>query len=188
LVYVQEKWEVKIKNLPRSNYEIRAAKVKLIDDKRQYMGIFELPLALRIAREKGFDLVEVAPEANPPVCRLMNFGRYVYEKKRQERESKKHQHRTQVREMRMSLKISDHDYQVKLNKIKEFIDDGDLVKVRLRLRGRELLHSDLGMKVIEKLVTDLDPIAKVETPPKQDDNIISVSFIPQKRRSGNEQA
>jgi translation initiation factor IF-3 len=88
----------------------------------------------------------------------------------------------------MSLKISDHDYQVKLNKIKEFIDDGDLVKVRLRLRGRELLHSDLGMKVIEKLVTDLDPIAKVETPPKQDDNIISVSFIPQKRRSGNEQA
>ncbi|MEO0142626.1 MAG: translation initiation factor IF-3 [candidate division WOR-3 bacterium] len=175
--------EEKIKNLPRVNNEINAEKVKLIDEKKQYMGIYELAIALRIARERGYDLVEVAPDAQPPVCRLMNFGRYVYEKKRQERESRKHQHRTIVREMRMSMKISEHDYQVKLNKIKEFLELGDKVKVKLRLRGRELLHADLGMKRIEKLIKDLEEIAVLESPPKQEESTIQVNFIPQKRRT-----
>jgi len=182
---VNQNKEAKIKNLPRVNNEINVPKVKLIDEKKQYMGIFDLAIALRIARERGYDLVEVAPDADPPVCRLMNFGRYLYEKKRQERESKKHQHKTIVREMRMSMKISEHDYQVKLDKIKDFLNKGDRVKVKLRLRGRELLHADFGMKRIEKLIQDLEGLATLEAPPKQEEHTIMVCFIPPKRRTGN---
>lgn len=158
----------------------------MVDENRQYLGIFEINIALRIARERGVDLVEVAPDAHPPVCRLMNFGRYVYEKKRQERASKKHQHQTQIREMRLSMKISEHDYQVKMNKIKEFLEKGNRVKIKLRLRGRELLHAHLGMKLVERVKNDLQEIAKEEAPPKQEEQIISVTLIPQKRRTGNE--
>ncbi|MEO0184280.1 MAG: translation initiation factor IF-3 [candidate division WOR-3 bacterium] len=179
--------EVKIKNLPRVNTEIRTEKVKLVDENRQYMGIFDTSIALRIARERGLDLVEVSPEAQPPVCRLMNFGRYVYEKKRQERESRKHQHQTQVREMRMSMKISDHDYQVKMNKIKEFLEKGDRVKVKLRLRGRELIHAHLGMNLVERVIKDLESIAKEEAPPKQEEQIISVTLIPQRVKKESKQ-
>lgn len=157
-----------------------------MDENRQYMGIFDTAIALRIARERGLDLVEVAPDAQPPVCRLMNFDRYVYEKKRQERESRKHQHQTQIREMRLSIKISEHDYQVKMNKIKEFLEKGDRVKIKLRLRGRELLHAHLGMNLVERVINDLQAIAKEEAPPKQEEQIISVTLIPQKRRTGNE--
>ncbi|MGB9720066.1 MAG: translation initiation factor IF-3 [bacterium] len=178
---------MKIKNLPRVNTEIRTEKVKLVDENRQYMGIFDTSIALRIARERGLDLVEVAPDAQPPVCRLMNFGRYVYEKKRQERESRKHQHQTQVREMRMSMKISDHDYQVKMNKIKEFLERGDRVKVKLRLRGRELIHAHLGMNLVERVINDLQAMAKEEAPPKQEEQTISVTLIPQRTRKENKE-
>lgn len=158
----------------------------MVDENRQYMGIFDIVIALRIARERGIDLVEVAPDANPPVCRLMNFGRYVYEKKRQDRASRKHQHQTQIREIRLSMKISEHDYQVKRNKIKELLEKGDRVKIKLRLRGRELLHAHLGMKLIERVINDLQEIAKEEVPPKQEEQTIFVTLIPQKRRTGNE--
>ncbi len=173
---------MRIKNLPKVNYEIRAPRVKLIDENRHLLGEFDIRDAVRFAREKGFDLVEVSSDTIPPICRMMDFGRYVYEKKRQERESRKHQHRPSVREMRLSLKISDHDYQVKLNKTKEFLNDGDRVKVKLRLRGREMLHASLGMKVMERMVSDVDEIAKPEAPPKQEENTIFVTLLPQKRK------
>lgn len=162
------------------NYEIRAPKIRLIDENRKLLGVYEVRMAIGLASERGLDLVEVNPESSPPICRLMNFGRYVYEKKRQEREQRKHQHRATVREMRMSLKISDHDYGVKLNKIKEFLTEGDRVKVKLRLKGREMLHANLGMKIMDKLVNDLQEIAKVESPPKQEEQTIIAAFIPQR--------
>ena len=170
-----------IKNLPFVNYKIRAPRVKLIDENRQVLCEFDIQGAMRIARERGLDLVEVGPDSHPPICRLMNFGRYVYEKKRQERESRKHQHQASVREMRLSLKISEHDYQVKLTKIKEFLTDGDRVKIKLRLRGRELLHADLGMKVVERTINDLEELGKPESPAKQEEQTIYVTLIPQKR-------
>ncbi len=173
---------MKIKHLPRVNYRIKARRVKLIGEDGSVLGEFHIKEAMRLARERGFDLVEVAPNAKPPVCKLLDFGRYVYEKKRQERESRKHQHRTVVREMRISLKISEHDYQVKLAKIKEFLMDGDRVKVTLRLRGREIVHSNLGMKVLEKAITDLEGLGKIENPPKKENNTIYVTFLPDKKR------
>jgi translation initiation factor IF-3 len=173
---------VTIKQLPRVNYQIREKTVKLIDEKGNMIGECHIGEARRLARERKLDLVEVAPNARPPVVKLMNFGRYLYEKKRQERESRKHQHRTEVREMRMTLKISEHDYQVKLAKIKEFLMDGDRVKVRLRLRGRENLHADLALKIFDRLIVDLKDIAKEESEPKREDSIIHITFLPEKKK------
>lgn len=173
---------MKIKQLPRVNYQIREKSVKLIDEKGNMIGEYNIADARRMAREQKLDLVEVAPNARPPVVKLMNFGRYLYEKKRQERESRKHQHRTVVREMRISLKISEHDYQVKLSKIKEFLMDGDRVKVRLRLRGREHLHADLAMKNFDRMIVDLKGIGKEESRPKQEESIIQVAFLPEKKK------
>jgi translation initiation factor IF-3 len=173
---------VKIKQLPRINYQIREKIIKLIDEQGNMIGEYHIGEARRLARERKLDLVEVAPNARPPVVKLMNFGRYLYEKKRQERESRKHQHRTEVREMRMTLKISEHDYQVKLAKIKEFLTDGDRVKVRLRLRGRENLHADLAMKIFDRLIVDLEDIAKPESGPKQEESIIHIAFLPEKKK------
>ena len=136
---------------------------------------------MKIARETGYDLVEVAPNARPPVCKLLDYGKYIYEKKRQEREARKHQHRMNARGMRFSLRISEHDYQVKLNKIKEFLEDGDRVKVALRLRGRELLHADLGMKVLDRLIADLQGLGKVEKPTVREMNMLFVTLIPDKK-------
>ena len=145
------------------------------------LGIFHIKEAMHIARENKLDLVEVAPNAQPPVCKLLDFGKYVYEKKRQERASRKHQHRSTGRGMRMSLRISEHDYQIKLAKMKEFLTDGDRVKVTLRLKGREMLHADLGMKVLERVITDLEELSKVEKPPTREHNILSVTLLPEKK-------
>jgi translation initiation factor IF-3 len=174
--------EVTIKHLPRVNRQIRAQRVKLIDKNGQVLGEFHIREAMNMARNDKLDLVEVAPNARPPVCKLLDFGKYVYEKKRQERLARKHQHKTSARGMRFSLKISEHDYQVKLTKVKEFLTDGDRVKVTLRLRGREMVHADMGMKVIERVITDLAELGKMEKPPMRERNIIFVTILPDKRR------
>lgn len=168
--------------MPKVNREIRAQKVKIVDEDGTMLGEFHIKEAMRMARTKELDLVEVAPNAKPPVCRLMDFGRYVYEKKRQERESRKHQHRTTARGMRFSLKISEHDYQVKLTKVKEFLTDGDRVKISLRLRGREMLHADMALKMLQKMQIDLEGLGKPEAEPKRENNIYLVTYLPEKKR------
>lgn len=156
--------------------------MKVIDETGQLRGIFHIREAMRMAREKKLDLVEVAPNAQPPVCKIMDFGKYIYEKKRQERAARKHQHRTTGREMRMSLKISEHDYQIKLNKVKEFLMDGDRVKVKLRLRGREMLHADMGFGILKRVAVDLEGLGKMEGQITREANIIYVTFLPEKKR------
>ncbi len=146
------------------------------------LGEFHIKEAMRMARTKELDLVEVAPKAKPPVCRLMDFGRYLYEKKRQERESRKHQHRTTARGMRFSMKISEHDYQVKLAKVKEFLLDGDRVKISLRLRGREVVHADMALKMFQRMQVDLEGMGKMEGAPKEEHHIYQVTFLPDKKR------
>jgi translation initiation factor IF-3 len=173
---------VQIKHLPKANHQIRAQRVKIISKDGKVLGEFNIREAMRMARAEKLDLVEVAPNARPPVCKIMNFGKYVYEKKRQERAARKHHHRTTGREIRMSLKISEHDYQVKLSKVKEFLTDGDRVKVTLRLRGREMLHADLGFKVLERVATDLEGLGKKENPTTKEHNIVHVTFLPEKKR------
>jgi translation initiation factor IF-3 len=173
---------VTIKHLPKVNRQITAQRVKIVNEDGTMLGEFHIKEAMRMARKKELDLVEVAPNAKPPVCRLMDFGRYLYEKKRQERESRKHQHRTTARGMRFSLKISEHDYQVKLNKVKEFLLDGDRVKISLRLRGREVLHADMALKMLQRMQVDLEGLGKMEGEPKEEHHIYQVTFISDKKR------
>ncbi|MGB7054071.1 MAG: translation initiation factor IF-3 [bacterium] len=168
--------------MPKVNRQITAQRVKIVNDDGTMLGEFHIREAMRMAREKELDLVEVAPKARPPVCRLMDFGRYLYEKKRQERESRKHQHRTTARGMRFSLKISEHDYQVKLAKVKEFLVDGDRVKVSLRLRGREVVHADMALKMFQRMQVDLEELGKMEGTPKVEHHIYQVNFVPEKKR------
>jgi translation initiation factor IF-3 len=145
------------------------------------IGIMPTKEALRIARTQGLDLIEISPNAEPPVCGIMNLGKYLYELKTKDREMKKKQHATGVREIRFRMKISENDYQVKLNKIKEFLSKRDRVRVSLMLRGREILHKDLGMAVIRRVITDLSNCAITEGPPKafgEGRLTIQVMFIP----------
>lgn len=119
-----------------------------------------------MASRQNLDLVMLAPNADPPVCGIMDFGRYLYEQKVKLKESKKKQHTTEVRDIRMKMKIDTHDYQVKLRKIREFLANRDRIRVTLIMRGREVVHADLGFKLLERLRNDLEDVAKVEGEPK----------------------
>jgi translation initiation factor IF-3 len=145
------------------------------------IGILPTREAVLLASRQGLDLVEVSPNADPPVCLITDYGKYIYELKCREKESKKKQHSAAVREMRLRMKIGKHDYLVKLGKIKEFLCERDRVRVTLILRGREVLHRDLGMKLIEQLTNDLSGVAAVEGAPKtigEKHQLVQVMFMP----------
>ena len=130
----------------RVNKQIKAKEVRLIDENGKQIGIVPLQEALRIASEKGLDLVEVAPQANPPVCKILDYGKFLYELKKKEKEARKKQreHAIDVKDMMLSVRIDEHDLKVKLKHMREFLMDGDKVRVRIRFRGREHLHPELG--------------------------------------------
>jgi translation initiation factor IF-3 len=132
----------------------------------EQIGVVSVEEGLAMAREQGFDLVEVAPKATPPVCRIMDYGKYKYEQSKRAKEAKKHQHIILVKEMKFRPKTEDHDYQFKLKHIKKFLADGNKVKVTVRFRGREMAHTDLGRKMLERLVHDTEEMASVEQQPK----------------------
>ncbi len=119
-----------------------------------------------MAQEEGYDLVEVAPKATPPVCRIMDYGKYKYEQSKRAKEARKHQHTIQVKEMKFGPKTEDHDYQFKLKHVKKFLADGNKAKITVRFRGREMAHTDLGRKMLERLIHDTEDIASVEQQPK----------------------
>lgn len=148
----------------RVNEKICASKLRLIGDKGEQLGIFPRDLALKKAAEEDLDLVEVAPQAQPPVCRIMDFSKYRYEQEKKERESKKHQKQTQLKEIRISPRIDKHDYEVKLKHIKEFLDKRHKVRIRMFFRGREIAHKEVGQRVIDQLIKDIEKIGKIERP------------------------
>ena len=137
-----------------------------------------LDQALQSARQSGVDLVEVAPNADPPVCRLLDYGklRYLYSKK--ERESKKAQKNTELREVRFRPNIGEHDLEAKLRKVKEFIDDGSKVKLTVRFRGREAVHQQLGLSLLKKVADDLKEEVRLEKPPAMEGRALSMILIP----------
>ncbi len=130
------------------------------------IGVMPIKEALRLARMQGMDLVEVAPNADPPVCRIMDYGRFLYEEKVKRQEAKRRQHQVETHQIRLSLNINEHDYNVKLKKIKEFLKEKDRVKVVIMLRGREILHKERGLELIEKLKSDLEEVGMLESSPK----------------------
>ncbi|HBT47202.1 MAG TPA: translation initiation factor IF-3 [Peptococcaceae bacterium] len=150
----------------RVNGEIRAREVRLVGTNGQQLGIMPLREALRIAHEQGLDLVEVAPQARPPVCRIMDYGKYKYEQSKREREARKKQRIIDVKEVKLRPGIEEHDFQVKARNALRFLEDGDKVKVTIMFRGREISHPELGEKLCWRLADQVSELASVERPPK----------------------
>jgi len=150
------------KETMRINEEIRAKEVRLTSAANEPLGIVQLKDALRMAVEQNLDLVEVAPTAKPPVCRIMDFGKFKYEQQKREKEVKKKQKIVTVKEVKLRPNIEDHDFEVKFKNAQRFLEDGDKVKVTIMFRGRELSHPELGRKVLDKMALQIKDIANIE--------------------------
>jgi translation initiation factor IF-3 len=151
---------------PKINDAIRAREVRLIDETGQNVGVVGKADALARAEQAGLDLVEVSPDAEPPVCKILDFGKYKYQEQKKAAEARKHQKIVEIKEIKMRPGIDDHDYDVKMRAIRRFFEEGDKVKITLRFRGREMAHQHLGMDVLKRVKTDTEPIAKVESEPR----------------------
>jgi translation initiation factor IF-3 len=154
--------------------------VRVIDDEGKQLGIMAPYEALRIARERSLDLVEVSPTAQPPVCRIMDFGKYLYEQEKKERAAKKHQHVITVKEVKFRINVDEHDYETKKKHVLRFLEDGDKVKATIFFRGREMTRQGLGRGILERLITELGDKALVEFRPRQEGNTMHVILAPPK--------
>ena len=167
----------------RVNEEIRGREVRVVTSEGEQLGIMLVRDALRLAQERDLDLVEVAPTAKPPVCRIMDYGKFRYEQSKKEREARKHQKTTDVKEVRMTPKIEDHDFQVKLKAASKFLKDGDKVKAQVRFRGREIVHADLGRKILTRLATELQDIAAVERDSRLEGRSMVMILVPKQEKA-----
>jgi len=158
----------------RVNERIRISQVRVIGPDGAQLGVMSPPDALRIAREHGLDLVEVAPQTAPPVCRIMDFNKFRYEEQRREREAKRKHHVAKLKEVKFKPRIEEHDYQVKLARIRKFLLRGDQVKLTMVYRGRELAHTELGRRILDRLVEDLKAISRVERMPALDGRFMTM--------------
>ena len=152
----------------RRNDQIRVREVRLIGENSEQLGIVERNEALNMAREAGLDLVEVAATADPPVCRIMDYGKYKYETQKKKQEAKKKQTVIEIKEIKLRPGIDKHDYDVKMKAMHGFFEEGDKVKVTLRFRGREMVHSELGLQVLNRVRGEMDPLTKIESMPRME--------------------
>ena len=154
------------KDGPRINEEIRAHEVQLIDNSGANHGTVETQTAMEMAVAAGLALVEIAPNSTPPVCKILDFGKYKYQAQKKAAEARKKQKVVEIKEIKLRPMIDDHDYDVKMRSMKRFFGEGDKVKVTLRFRGREMAHQELGVKLLDRVKEDTGPIAKVESEPR----------------------
>ena len=160
------------------NEGIRISQIRLIGEEGQQLGVVAPQQGLKLAREAGLDLVEVAPEAEPPVCRIMDYTKYRYDQARKNREAKKKQRVVHLKEIRIKPNIEEHDYQVKLRHAREFLEKKDKVKVVLRFRGREITHKELGSRLLERLIEDVKDMAETEKPPVSEGRSVTMVLVP----------
>ncbi len=153
----------------------------LIGANGEQLGVKPLPEALTAAREEDLDLVEVAPNANPPVCRIMNYGRYKYEQEQRRKESRKKATNVVVKEMKFRPKIDEHDYVTKMKHVERFLAEGSKVKLTIMFRGREVFHPELGLRILERVAEQVSEIAMVESAPRQDGRNMTMVLHPTKR-------
>lgn len=165
----------------RRNEEITAREVRLVGEDGEQLGIVRLDDALAKAAEQGLDLVEVAPQAKPPVCKLMDYGKHLFQKNKSQQAAKKKQKQIQVKEIKFRPNTEQGDYDTKLRRLVEFIEDGDKIKVTLRFRGREMAHQELGLKVLERVKNDLDELAQLEQMPKMEGRQMVMVMAPRKK-------
>ncbi len=167
-----------VKETTNINERIRAREVRLIDEDGGQLGVMSTYDAIRIARERDLDLVEVSPKAVPPVCKIMDYGKFKYQVAKKAAEAKKKQTVIQVKEMKLGLKIEEHDLQFKMKHIREFLEDGDKVKIIIMFRGREILHREKGEQLAAKVIDALKDIGDMEQRPKFDGRNIIIIFAP----------
>ncbi|HRD33843.1 MAG TPA: translation initiation factor IF-3 [Rhodocyclaceae bacterium] len=164
----------------RVNEEITAPEVRLVGDDGEQLGIVSLNAALNIADEAGLDLVEIAPMAVPPVCKVMDFGKFKYQEQKRAHEARLKQKQVQVKEVKLRPGTDENDYQIKLRNLKRFLGEGDKAKVTLRFRGREMAHQEIGMRQLERIKLDLEEIALVEQMPKMEGRQMIMVIAPKK--------
>ncbi len=162
----------------RINNRIRASQVRLIDEGGRQKGVVALAQALTAAQEAELDLVEVAPNVKPPVCKIMDYSKYKYEQEKKEREAKKKQHIVHLKEIKMSSKIEEHDYQTKLGHLHRFLERKDRAKVTMFFRGREMAHIDIGRSIFDRLVKDLADVGVPEEEVKREGKLLILKFVP----------
>jgi translation initiation factor IF-3 len=167
-------------DLPQINERIRFPKIRVIDTNGDQLGILTPQEAREIAEEKDLDLVLVSDKADPPVCRVMDYGKYKFEQEKKVREAKKKQHNAELKEVKMRYKIEEHDYQVRLNQAKRFLKAGDKVKATIMFRGREIQHIDLAETLLNRMSNDLEEIADIQQYPKKEGRMMMMLLSPKK--------
>ena len=164
---------------PRTNEKITASEVRVISSTGAQLGIISIREALNYAEDEGYDLVEVSPDAKPPVCKIIDYGKLKYKEQKSKKEAKKKQKTIEVKEIKMRPGIDTHDYLVKIKALNKFISEGNKVKVSMRFRGREMEHKNLGFDLLKKLTEEVSEYAKVEVPPKSEGKQIMMILVPQ---------
>jgi translation initiation factor IF-3 len=159
---------------------IRNPEIRVIDEEKKQLGVMSASDALAIARQRRLDLVEIAPTANPPVCRIMDYGKFLYELHKQEHEAKKHQKTIQIKEIKFRPKISVHDYDFKMKHVKRFLDEGDKVKITIMLRGREKSRPEMGVQILDRVLQDVQGLGKQDGDMRKQDWAVSALLIPAK--------
>ncbi|MBU0928679.1 MAG: translation initiation factor IF-3 [Spirochaetes bacterium] len=165
------------KNL-RTNDQIRVREVRLIDDAGEQKGVLPTAEALRMAKELGLDLVEIAPQSNPPVCKILDYGKFKFEQEKKLKDNRKHQKIVKIKEVRMQPKIDDHDLDFKSKHVRGFLLEGNKVKVTIRFRGRELAHTEIGEDVLKSVLTKIEGLYVMESPPRMEGRFMSMMLIP----------
>ncbi|MFL5252848.1 MAG: translation initiation factor IF-3 [Rhodopila sp.] len=163
---------------PRVNEEIRIPQVRLIDQDGEMQGVMTAREAMQRAFAVGLDLVEISPNADPPVCKILDFGKFKYEQQKKKNEAKKKQKVIEIKEIKVRPNIDENDYQVKMRAMKSFIEEGDKVKVTLRFRGREMAHQDIGVRVLERIRAEMDATSKVEQMPRMENRQMVMVLSP----------
>jgi translation initiation factor IF-3 len=181
LLFVQEESSIATPKRVRRNEEIDAPEVRVIDASGEQAGVMSLDAALEIARNDGLDLVEVSPTAEPPVCRVMDFGKYLFELNKKAQSARRKQKQVHVKEIKFRPGTDEGDYQVKLRKLREFLEVGDKTKVTLRFRGREMAHQELGAQLLARVREDLDEYSVVEQMPQMEGRQMIMVLAPKKK-------
>jgi translation initiation factor IF-3 len=165
---------------PRTNRRIRAREVMVVDETGKQLGVMPTDVALNRAQEAGLDLVEVAPDSSPPVCKILDFGRYKYQMKKRQNEAKKQATAQELKEVKLRPKTDEHDYDFKLKHARRFLEGGDKVKVTIMFRGREVIHKDIAFKRLERIAKDVQDLGKVETMPRMEGRQMHMILAPDK--------
>ncbi len=170
-----------VKSFIRTNERIRAREVRVIDENGEQLGVMAPFEALKMAREKSLDLVEISPNAVPPVCKIQDYGKFLYEKDKSDRAARKKQKVIVIKEVKFSVTVDEHDYQTKKNQAVRFLNDGDKVKASLRFKGRQMAHRDLGYKIINRLIMDIGEAGVVEFMPRMEGTTLHAIIAPTKK-------